>query len=233
MCHEKQAHETQYDTDKENPIYYHCRPLKYVEYGKVFPHSDDDNALLPAYKWLGHYCGYCPQLWLSRGNRFITGYREGLAFRAAKGATPAYRRKMRDKKDNILFGFDLIQGFPVDYSFWWGCALNVTMNMPKATFEEQNQRMAHIIDSCFKTAKEYYPEEIEMGLRPSDTAWERTRNFDAYLKAYVFVERDQIVVPSLNLNAAKKVVCRDEKQKKALRRMGFIEDRIEIRNAPG
>jgi hypothetical protein len=30
----------------------------------------------------------------------------------------------------------------------------------------------------------------------------------------VFIEKDQVVVPSLNLKAAKKIICRDEKQKK-------------------
>jgi hypothetical protein len=29
---------------------------------------------------------------------------------------------------------------------------------------------------------------------------------------------------------AKKILCRNEKQKKALRKMGFIEDRIIIKN---
>jgi hypothetical protein len=48
----------------------------------------------------------------------------------------------------------------------------------------------------------------------------------------VFVERDQFVVPSLNLKTARRILCRNERQKKALRRMGFIEDRIEVRNMP-
>jgi len=43
------------------------------------------------------------------------------------------------------------------------------------------------------------------------------------------VEHDRVVVPGLDLKAAKTVVCRSERQKKALRRMGFLEDRIEIR----
>ena len=30
-------------------MYYHCRPLKYVEYGKVFPHPDPDPDFLPVY----------------------------------------------------------------------------------------------------------------------------------------------------------------------------------------
>jgi hypothetical protein len=55
-------------------------------------------------------------------------------------------------------------------------------------------------------------------------------NLDVFLKKYVFIEKDQVVVPSLNLKCAKTIICRNEKQKKALRRMGFIEDRIQIKN---
>lgn len=43
------------------------------------------------------------------------------------------------------------------------------------------------------------------------------------------VEHDRVVVPGLDLKAAKTVVYRSERQKKALRRMGFLADRIEIR----
>ena len=39
-------------------MYYHCRHLKHVEYGKVFPSPDPDPDFLPSYRWLGHYCGY-------------------------------------------------------------------------------------------------------------------------------------------------------------------------------
>ena len=44
--------------------------------------------------------------------------------------------------------------------------------------------------------------------------WEKSRDLNDYLHQYVFVERDQVVVPSLNLKAAKKVICRNEQQKK-------------------
>jgi len=66
---------------------------------------------------------------------------------------------------------------------------------------------------------------------PEMRAWNSCNgDFDLFLKKYVFVESDQIVVPSLNLKCAKQIICKDEKQKKALRRMGFIEDRIRIKN---
>jgi len=40
------------------------------------------------------------------------------------------------------------------------------------------------------------------------------------------------VVPSLNLKTARHILCRNERQKKALRQVGFIEDRIEVRKVP-
>ena len=53
---------------------------------------------------------------------------------------------------------------------------------------------------------------------------------EEFLKKHLFVENDQVVVPSLNLKSAKEIFCKNEKQKKALRKMGFIEDRIKIKN---
>ena len=208
-------------------MYYHCRPLKFVEYGKVFPYADEDGMFLPAYQWLGCYCGYCPQLWLSRGDIDMTGYRR-MFFPGSRKC-----RGMRDKKDNILFGFDIVRGFPVDFEFWSGRFLNIAVNMPAASPAAMNKRTAEWLNEWIVDLMRCEREQFEAGKLPLATAWIRCRSdFDAFLKNYVFVERDQVVVPSLNLKAAKKVVCRDERQKKALRRMGFIEDRIEIRNMP-
>jgi hypothetical protein len=210
-------------TREEAHIYYHRHPLKYVEYGKVFPHCDDDNWLLTAYRWLGHYCGYCPQVWLSRGNQRMTGYRNSFFGKAPK----------RNETDGIMFCFDLIRGFPVDYEFWCGCFLNTAINMPDASPAEISGKVAVRLDESVQDLRDEDAEGHAAGKYPLESAWEKFRpDFDAFLKGYVFVERDQIVVPSLNLKAAKKVVCRDERQKKTLRRMGFIEDRIEIRNTP-
>ena len=62
-------------------------------------------------------------------------------------------------------------------------------------------------------------------------AWDNCKgDLDLFLKKYAFIEKDQVVVPSLNLKSAKQIICRDEKQKKKLRKMGFIEDRIVIKN---
>lgn len=68
---------------------------------------------------------------------------------------------------------------------------------------------------------------------PVVVTWRETRDLGAVLSKHLFVENDQVVVPSLNLKAAKKVVCTNERQKQALRRMGFIEDRIVIRGVGG
>jgi hypothetical protein len=66
-----------------------------------------------------------------------------------------------------------------------------------------------------------------------ELAWRQERpNLAEFLRRHVFVERDQVVVPSLNLKTAKRILCRNERQKKQLRRMGFIEDRMEIRAMP-
>lgn len=66
-----------------------------------------------------------------------------------------------------------------------------------------------------------------------EIAWREERpDLERLLRRHVFVERDQVVVPSLNLKAAGRILCRNERQKKQLRRMGFIEDRIEIRAMP-
>ena len=206
-------------------MYYHCRPLKYVEYGKVFPHKDDENWLLPAYKWLGHYCGYCPQVWLSRCDIGMTGYwcERSLKSRWSSGK----------KADDILFGFDIIIGFPIDYGFWCGHFLNGVINKPKASVVEINKDIAEWLDVHLADFGKEDREGFAAGKHPLEAAWERFRpDFDAFLKGYVFVERGQVVVPSLNLKVAKKVLCRDERQKKALRRLGFIEDRIVIRNMP-
>jgi hypothetical protein len=47
------------------------------------------------------------------------------------------------------------------------------------------------------------------------------KNIDLFLRDYVFVEKDQVVVPSLDLRLADKIICRDIEQKRALRKMGF------------
>jgi hypothetical protein len=205
--------------------------LKYVVYGKVFPHPDRDNWLLPAYQWLGHYCGYCPQMWLSRGDTYITGARNPVVRKQGKYACLNYRRAMHMADDSVVFCFDTIIGFPVDYEAWCGLILGTVINTPGACPRKVNQKIAEFLDKIVSDIGNYEPGSFgDPSGYPLVQAWMKYGNMDDFLKHYVFVERDQVVVPSLNLKSAKKVVCRNEKQKKALRRMGFIEDRIEIRN---
>jgi len=193
-------------------MYYHCRPLKYVEYGKIYPpplkffEDNDKDWLFNAYVWIGYYCGYCPQIWLSRSHMNITGF------------------KNKYSEDDILFAFDIIKGFPVDYDSW--CTiLNPLINCKK----HDKIYMDKNIIECFNEMLSNYEEgdEIEDDLL---LYWKNNKDFDGLLKKFLFVEKDQIVVPSLNLKCAKEVICRNERQKKQLRKMGFIEDRIKIKN---
>jgi len=189
-------------------MYYHCRPLKYVKYGKVFPPPKDKDILewmLPAYRWLSNYCGYCPQVWLSRSHSSITGYRNKYS------------------KDSVLFGFDIIKGFPLSYDHW-ELIMNSLMN--EEVFEKQNKAIEKMLNSIYLDCKAE-DEEIEGEIAD----WVKSDcNLDKFFKDYLFKEVDQVVVPSLNLKSAKKIICSNEKQKKKLRKMGFIEDRIEIKN---
>ncbi len=181
-------------------MYYHCRELKFVTYGKVFPPPGDslDKDFGHAYRWLEKYCGFFPQIWLSRSTSTITG--------------------ARYYPDNILFGFEHIQGFPVSYDHW--CFM-----LNKLGQGASDQSIAQYFTEIIRDLKAER-EELDGVLKD----WENSRNLDDYLKCYVFVERDQVVVPSLNLKAAKRIICRNERQKKKLRQMGFIEDRIRIQN---
>ncbi len=181
-------------------MYYRCRELNYVTYGKVFPAPLEslDKDFSQAYRWLGKYCGFFPQVWLSRSVSTITG--------------------ARYFSENILFGFEHIQGFPVSYDHW--CFM-LNMLSKGASDRSIAQYFAEIIRDLKAEG-----EESDSILKD----WENSRNLDDYLQRYVFVERDQVVVPSLNLKAAKRIICRNERQKKKLRQMGFIEDRIRIQN---
>ena len=205
-------------------MYYHCRPLKYVTYGKVFPYKGEDSWLMPCYKWLGNYCGYAPQIWLSRSTSDITGFRVFNALKKRKSVI-SKRSETKIRNDSVLFGFENIKGFPVDYDFW--CSLlNDLMNIKATNIEEVNKALIKRLDQSVVWAKkEDYFDEDEFS-----KGWDETRDLDVFLKKYLFIEKDQVVVPALNLKSAKKIICRDERQKKKLRKMGFIEDRIHIKN---
>ena len=206
-------------------MYYHSEPLKYVEYDKIFPHEDKEDWLYPAYKWLGFYCGYCPQVWLSRSTSVITGFRSSNFMKKRKQIVQS-RRQAKIHNDQILFGFENVKGFAVDMDMW-SLIINTVINVnSSATKAEFDKALVKSFDQYVKWAKEenYYDEDIHT------REWDELRDLELYLSKYLFIETDQVVVPSLNLKAAKKIICRNEKQKKKLRKMGFIEDRIIIKN---
>ena len=190
-------------------MFYHHRPLEYVVYDKVGPPPveavDTDFAL--AYEWLGQYCGYWPQVWLARSHSAITGFR--------------WAGKKHRPHDAALFAFDYIKGFPVAYDFW--CLLLITL-MNAADLKDANAAIHRHFE---ETAADTDPDLADDPIRQT---WLECRDVDEVLRRHLFVEHDQVVVPALNLKAAKHIICRTEKQKKALRKMGFIEDRIEIKN---
>lgn len=190
-------------------MYYHHRELQYVEYGKIYPPPieslDPDFAL--AYRWLGQYCGFFPQVWLSRSSSSITGY-----------FSSGPRKKFR--QDGLLFGFESIRGFPLAFDLW--CELlNVLINLK--SIEQANKAVqAHFEERAH---------DPDLREEPISLAWRKTGDLQHVLSKHLFVKHDQVVVPNLNLKAAKLVICRNEYQKKALRQMGFIEDRLIIRGS--
>lgn len=186
-------------------MYYHSRELKHVEYDKVLPAPIEfiDEHFLEAYKWLGKYCGYCPQIWLSRSRSCLTGY---------KGR--GWGKWENDKSEKIMFGFDVIKGFPLDFDTW-ELILGPLMNKEKiSVFMKDMYKMIMEDGGDFSG---------DMGIKDYIEKGE-----DYFLKKYLFVEKDQVVVPSLNLKSAKIIFCKSEKHVKALRKMGFINDRIRI-----
>ncbi|MEM7165294.1 MAG: hypothetical protein AAF581_07515 [Planctomycetota bacterium] len=188
-------------------MYYHSRELRYVRYGKVEPPPiatlDDDWQR--AYQWLGRHCGYFPQVWLARSHSAITGFRS--------------QRDKRWERDQILFGFDQVQGFPVDYQLW--CWL-LTPLWNSKSLDAADAAMAEMLAECAA--------DPDLDSEPAVATWMATRDLAAVLARHLFIENDQVVVPNINLKAAKRVICRNERQKAALRKLGFIEDRILIKN---
>lgn len=182
-------------------MFYHTRPFQYVVYDKVGPAPAEviDDFFLEAYEWLGQHCGYCPQIWLSRSCSRLTGYRR--------------------KEDNILFGFEHVQGFPLKFDIWELVLFSIGGKRKLA--DEMKYYYQDILDN---------ENAVFQG---SDGAAIRDyveKGEEFFLKNHLFIEHDQVVVPNLNLKTAKKIVCCNEKQAKSLARMGFIKDRIEIRN---
>jgi hypothetical protein len=130
---------------------------------------------------------------------------------------------LKEKLDSVMFGFDIIKGFPVSYNYWEMMLMFIPDK--KGSIKEINNKIKNELNLILDDCKNDGCVDKEM------LEWEKCGgDFDLFLKKNLFVELDQVVVPSLNLKAAKQIICRDEKQKKTLRRMGFIEDRIIIKN---
>lgn len=188
-------------------MYYHSRPLKYVLYGKVYPppweaiYEGYENA----YSWLGNYCGFAPQVWLSRSHSALTGW--------------------KNKEDNILFVFDIIKGFGLRMEAWEFILGELFYSKD---FDKANNK---IIKRLNYDVDEWEDDEDPdwIDRNPMMKFWRDNRDLDLWLKEILFVTEDQVVVPSLNLKAAKEIFCRTEREKKVLRKMGFIEDRIKLR----
>jgi hypothetical protein len=107
----------------------------------------------------------------------------------------------------------------VEYDFW--CLLLTSLTNAKS-LSDANAAIRQVI--------EWIGADPKLADDPIGKTWRECHDVDTVLRRHLFVERDQVVVPSLNLKAAKHIICRTEKQRKALRKMGFIEDRIEIKN---
>jgi hypothetical protein len=142
-------------------------------------------------------CGYYRQIWLSRSSSSITGFKN---------------KKNKCNKNDILFEFENIKGFSVDYELWHYALSALIGYDDNLSFEDLNLRV-----------EDYVNNVCEQGY---DDGF---KNYDDFIEK-LFTKSDQVVLPSLNLKSAKKVICRNEKDKKKLRKMGFIEDRIKIKN---
>jgi len=209
-------------------MYYHSRPIKFVNYGKVFPPPISEykgwGEFLNLYNWLGSYCNYTPQIWLSRSKNYITGYNSNPKF-------PKKRKFVINENKNedyVMFGFENIIGFPVDYRLW-EIIMNPLMSS-KDSVKNGNKNiesyMNEILNSYEEDKIEVTKEDYEMH------CWKQCGcDINKFLKDYLFKENDQVVLPSLNLKSAKIIYCRDERQVKKLRNMGFIKDRIKILNS--
>jgi len=192
-------------------MYFNHRDLRHVEYGVIYPPPVEciDPHFLRAYEWLSQFCGFSPQIWLARSTSKITGVR-----------LKPFPKKKEKRSQGILFGFEHIQGFPVDYDSWC-MLLNTLINARDVA--DGNADVEKFVEEISSD-----PDFADL---PIVRFWKATPDLSQLLNRFLFNENDQVVVRQLNLKTAKLIVCRNEFQKKTLRRMGFIEDRIVIRNS--
>ena len=191
-------------------MYWHSRPLRFVRYGKVGPPPWEEvwDSLRPAYLWLGQHTGYAPQVWFARGSRRITGYRSEV--------------------DSALFGFDILPGaLGLAYDPWCEVISALSGGSWEVSLAELDQEIVRSLDGVLRFIRE---EGFEMNAEYRE--WEKHRDLTRWLDRFLFVGDDQYVLPQVNLKSSKEIWVRNERQKKRLRRLGFIEDRIKIRRVP-
>ena len=148
-----------------------------------------------------------------------------------------YKSKVKEKKrqffgkrknfePNLMFAFDIIKGFPIDFDIW-SFILSPLMGC-KDPIKDGDDAIKKDIEEYLR---EEHPSKEEIQQDPVLRKWTNSANYEDFLVKWAFVENDQVVVPSLNLKAAKQIFCRNERQIKELRHMGFINDRIKILNS--
>ena len=209
-------------------MYYHSRAIENTIYGKVgpAPASVVDNHFLQAYKWLSKYLpdSYCPQIWLSRSKSSYTGYTNQPKAKQSK----LFGKKTNDEP-SLLFGFDIIKGFPVDYELW--CDFLPNLVNCKDGIKDGDLAVIAALKQYDEWAKEDEAQNNKYKISKAVSLWRRYGNLQSVLNLGLFIEHDQVVVPALNLKSAKVVYCRNESQVKRLLKMGFIHDRVKILNS--
>jgi hypothetical protein len=199
-------------------MFWHTLGLRHVRYGKVepAPWSAVDPRMRPVYEWLGQQVGFSPQIWLSRSQRCLSAFRE--------------------RKDDVCFGFNIMPGaVPLDYGVWCDILHPLMrahgLKPGSGPPSDASQSADGLIEDSFDDLVSFLKEEgwFPCQREPHWNHWDAHHDLQALLERYLFVLNDQVVVPRLNLKSAKEIWVRNDRQKKKLRRMGFIEDRIKVR----
>lgn len=194
-------------------MFWHCRKIQHVIYDKVYPCPVEkvDSDFIKCYKFVSKYCGFYPQIWLSQCNITMTGYHREFD----RGLIQ--QKRLKDNHKDVLFGFDIIKGFPIEYDMWCQLLSSLMNGESVETFLNDMYKICIMETDDPEPVPEYLLE------------WKRTNDVELILRKYLFTGNNQFVVPSLNLKTARRIVCRNDKVRKTLRKMGFIEDRIEVR----
>jgi len=130
--------------------------------------------------------------------------------------------------DSALFGFDILPGaLGLAYDPWCEVISALSGGSWEVSLAELDQEIVRSLDGVLRFIRE---EGFEMNAEYRE--WEKHRDLTRWLDRFLFVGDDQYVLPQVNLKSAKEIWVRNERQKKRLRRLGFIEDRIKIRRVP-